>query len=436
MKTVTNNLALLAIFTAASLAGAATTPPAEPRTLFVHGFERDGAVPMWIAHVDLKGQREGSVDRTLVVYREKFGDANWLELPKSPVPARVIGVTSHKGELVVTIKPPGESKFAREWAWFGENRYAPGPALPDKAEILAMAGDQSQLWALSRLAPSGTPATQQLPAVEAETRPSTQPTTRPTPGAATTTIAADPKRPLLYVLRPQGWVLTNAAWPEDLPIDSLSDFSMAVIDGTPTAAVRPTGTTITVLRLEAERWAKVATVDAGTTVKNMRPRATTTPAAAATQEAVTENVTEDEPPRHFKLLQLGRSRPARVGLWIIPGNPVEGPMGWIWTGEAGRGIELANPGDVAHGGVDVAVIGDQLRVVYRKESDKKLAHQALNLDGTKAGEASVVAITPKRSTNPLSPWVIVTMIVMTVLILNAVLRRRTAEKEEERGDDE
>src|SRR5688572_14885102 len=186
----------------------------------VAGSHSDSSNPVWVVAFDPKPSQPPS---TRVLMREQFGDPKWRGL--SRIAARPLGITSHKGELVLFLAL-GDEPSRRAWAWFSPSsdgraeRFTYGPKLPSEATILTLAGDANNLWALGRSEPGA--ATTAPSRRDATTLPSTR--------------RAGESAGLLYLLNGSEWIPQPAPLPEPVTSD-LRGVSMAVIDSRPVVAL-------------------------------------------------------------------------------------------------------------------------------------------------------------------------------------------------------
>ena len=354
--------------------GTAEAPAAqEPRRVMAEG---SGPVspgsPLWLVLVD------PNAPSTRVLVREQFGvKKDWVQLPG--LPARVGHVTTHGSELVVVIDPPDH--HATQWAWFSmarepaSYRYSYGPKLGRDTRILAMAGDRRTLWAL------GEPA---APALLPSTRPATAPATQPA-------------APVLYQLKGETWIAQEAVWPADVPVGPAARFSMAIIQNRPTLAVPAEDAFVQLMQFDAGKWAKLARVKV-----------------------------QPNPPEHIKVLELDQ-RPA---LWIQPPAPQEG-VGEIWVDGKYFALEWKSETPRPEN-VSVTVAGDQIRVFYQQ--GEQLLEQRYRLTGEREGEAIAIKPVILQGEDQMQWVTIAILAVLSVLILNTLLRRRTMPKDDEREE--
>ena len=130
-------------------------------------------------------------------------------------------------------------------------------------------------------------------------------------------------------------------------------------------------------------------------------------------------------PYHVKLFGI-EDRPA---LWIQP-QPGENRLGHVWTADRTFPLGFTDSGVLPSADdVDVTYAGDELRVVFRR--DKKLFEKRYTRLGDESG-APIEIIGTMRTGAPGFQWVTTAvMAVFTVLIISTLLRKRTAEREEQ-----
>lgn len=333
----------------------ATALAADDRTIFAQGTTRvaQNISPMWLA---VAGSHRPA-EETRILFREKLGDNNWLEIQR--IPARATGITTHRGELVAMLaisrgQPPA-------WAWIS-SRFSYGPNLPDKAALVALAGDRTTLWALGR---SG--------------RRQTNSATRP----ATTAPAAAPLA--LYKLAGETWQPQQAAWPADVDA-SAETVSMAVIAERPTVALAVADELIHILQLEGGRWTRL------------------------------ERLKVTPPPRYLKLIEVA-GRPA---LWCQPDGPDEGIGGVFASGRYFR-LDIPPPAPRPTD-VDVTSAGDQIRVFWRRAD--RLLEQRFDHNGRPEGQPVEPRLIYPREDGS-TQWTMIGLGALAgILVLNALLRRR------------
>ncbi len=173
---------------------------AQQRQLFIHGLPAgsEGPSPLWLVRLD----KIGGADRSFAMVCDRPAENNWQEL--SAIHARVTAITAYHGELVMLLRSP--SPTGLEWALYSPasegERYSSGAMLPGDYAIVAMAGDQRDLYALGRS--SAPPA----PTTASSTRPSSSDEAGP---------------PELYMLKGNGWSHVAARWTEPPPARGLLD---------------------------------------------------------------------------------------------------------------------------------------------------------------------------------------------------------------------
>jgi hypothetical protein len=322
--------------------------------------------PVWVALVE---QKDKQPVETLVLLREKFGDSTWQQLP--PLSARVIGMTSHNHELVVLLEN-------RNWAWFSDPRFSYGPQLPERARILALAGDRGSLWALGRYSPAATQP--------AATRAATAPVVEAPAGS-------DSVR--LYSLAGQSW----KTWPAELPEGKGTRplmACMAVIAETPYVAASSGDPLVRVHMFSPDK-------QAWSLVQSLRL---------------------DAAPAHMKLLNIRE----RAVLWV---QSAEG-VGQFYFGDRAVPLKLTGPNPRTEN-IDLTVVGDQIRLYFRR--DGKLYEQRYSSDGVVDGEPALVNWSRPQLQPPIH-WLTAVMAVLVVLLISTLLRRRSATRDPEQRQDE
>ncbi|MCY2951084.1 MAG: hypothetical protein NTU53_03795 [Planctomycetota bacterium] len=355
------------------LASAASAQAPDRRDIFAQGSRRTPVrnAHIWVAAI---ATRPDPDPKTLVLSREVFGDSKWKEY--SLVPARVIAITHHSGELVLLLQN-------RSWAWFSATeqteRFSYGPLLPEKATILALAGDYDSLFGLGQF-----PRPAATVAESAPSPPSTLPTTRPA-------------APAFFRLQGTSWKQLPTPWPPDAPpiIDS-NLLSLDIIADQPHLAVLCPDNFIRVYQLSKDNsaWLLLSTIPA--------------------------------PPRfqHHKLLDLG-GRPA---LWLQTDS---GPGALVVDGHS-TPLTLPPPLPATRD-MDLTVAGDQLRLIFSRDS--KFHEQRYKLSGSTDGQLTQF-VTVSRRTEPPITWVaMATMTVLAIFMVITFLRRRPAPPDKESPDD-
>lgn len=342
---------------------------AETRSVLAHGAGRvsEEINPVWVALIEEKDKQP---PETLVLLREQFGGSNWQQLPA--VPTRTLAITSHSTELVMLLEN-------RTWAWFSgssvSSRFSYGPALPDRARILDLAGDRKSLWALGRFSPAAT-----QPA-------STQPTTTPAESSAESVR--------IYSLAGSSW----KTWPAELPEGQGArplNVSLALIAEQPHVAVSSGDQYVRLHKFDpnAQTWSEVTSFRL------------------------------DAAPRQVKLLN-SKERPV---LWIQTGEGV----GLLRSGDRSTPLTLAGPAPSPQD-LDLTVVGDQFRLYFRR--DAKLYEQRYTSEGAADGEPALVSWTRPQIQPPIH-WLTAVMAVMAVLLISSLLRRRNAARDQDQRQDE
>lgn len=399
-----------------ALAAAAPGGDEPPADLLSHGAGPlgMGIDPVWVARI----QTEPAGPRSTIVYRER-PDAEWIQL--SSIPARVVGLTHHGSDLIVLLNDPaGRTR----WAWMSApSRFAYGPALPH-ADILAMAGNRTSLWALGvpnppapATLPATTPLTTPAPS-DSSAPPAATPLTISDPPAPAAAPAQPPALPRLYRYERGAWQLIGGDWPDDAPSDfsppntsaasadpgpgdsrpapSRPALSMQLVDGLPVVAVA-SGQTIHLLRHEGGSWRKLSAAEAGSW-------------------------------QRFKLIGLA-NRPA---LWVQP-RPLTDSAGTIWV-DGEPAFELTLSGPLPRGeDLTLCATAAMLHVIFQR--DQKLLDQHFTFAGAASGEPTEILWRPPARHGAVESWLTIgIMAVLTILILNSVLRRRSTPREEDRDE--
>ena len=292
------------------------------------------------------------------------------------VPARLLGLTSHNLEGVVMLEQG--TVRGPTWAWFSPSRYATGPFLPQNARLIALAGDRRSLWALGR-------ADAELPRPTTASTAATTPTTRPA-GLA------------LFELMAGQWTERG----ERLPGAAPPNISLAIIDAQPHLAA----------------WRG------------------TQPVELRSFDPATGQWTQP------RLIETDGRAPERVKLLSLAGRPA------IWLAGTGAGslfvrdrlVQLGfegTPPTLAD--TDLAVTGDQLRLIFRRETSagqSALWEQRYNEDGTMAGKPQPLIATNPAGMSYIDWWSMAAMALVTIIIVSSILRRRSTSASPKRDDDD
>jgi hypothetical protein len=328
--------------------------------LMVHGdgFEREeGKNPVWVAEV---GQMaDGKGEATGVLFRPNFGSENWNAL--TPIPARIVGITSHRHELVVLFKD------RTAWAWYSMSaknsgeRFFYGPNLPQRDRMIALAGDAHTLWALGQSNDSA----------------STTPTTKPS-GLG------------LYLLKGDSWSVYAGAWPIDIDASDPNRVSMVVIQKIPHLAVASPAGPVYILRYSQDegRWQEVGKCPRDTTA--IRP---------------------------FKLLNF-QNEPA---LWV--GGATLAELGQIYKLKSQETIQLRTLAS-APDALDLTIAGDQLWAIFTANRELYQQRFSLDgtLNDEKPKPITSIAV---RNELPMEQWFTIgVMTVLTLVIISSLFRRR------------
>jgi hypothetical protein len=288
------------------------------------------------------------------------------------LPARVVMVTRHHSEVVLLLEGKGGAG-QRQWAWCSD-RFSYGPVISEASHILAMAGDGRMLWALALEVQKP-----RSPAIESA-------------GASTLPAAVG-----TFSLDGGVWRRANAPWPATW--DEGASVSMAIVGDRPVVAVHIEGL-VRMFELDARsgQWRRLAGGD---------------------------------PPGRWiasKVLSVG----GQPGVWLV-GTDEDGTAGRLWMpGRAIVPLALSGP-PPSWNDMDLAAAADHLTLVFIRDS--RTWEQRFGLDGRPQG--SPLEIRRRRPDTPLSDWTtIAIMAIVTVLILNAILRRRNAARDQDRSDEQ
>jgi hypothetical protein len=336
----------------------------ERSDVLVHAIGRPNAqaIDLSIALID---SEKGSVDKTTVLHREVYRDTSWRDL--GLIPARVVALTDNGNELVLLLQNGS-------WVWFSypaeaasSFRFSYGPALPDGARIVSLAGDGKSLWAIGNR-----PESAHLDGTRT-------PATQPVAGLR------------LFRLAGGDWDERPVSWPET---PSPRQFlSMQIIADEPHVAVWTAGiSSVRIYKLakDASDWTKVD-----------------------------EKLLEQTPTR-IKLLTIERS-PA---VWCQGDTAV----GQIWM--HGRWVPLAfTEAQPEPSKLDVTVAGDQIRVLFRR--DKDIVEQRYTTSGTPDGSPTRVLYTPQRTVAMSNWLGTAVMALLAMLVASALLRKRSVSGEED-----
>jgi uncharacterized RDD family membrane protein YckC len=310
-------------------AGSPVAPPKMVRDLLAHGTDET----FWCADVvPVTGQEPGT--RTLLRYRHA-GDALWKSAGEFPVAAT--SLSNRGAELLVVLE-------GGDWKLVADTGVRSGNSLPGGAEVLALAGDEEQIWAvaaarkgMSLPAPAPASAT-----TSATTRSIAQPATSP---------LAKPHELGLFLLSKGNWV-EKAPLPPGLRRGEIEAISLAAIDRKLMLAIATRDRAVRVFVHSPRGWEggeDIATLGDG---------------------------------GRLKLLDLH----GRPGLWIgdatSPGSLYLG--GDRWQGPAKLQPE---PKLAAFDRTALAAALGQLRLLA-SDGKGRLAEQIYSTDGTRSGETT------------------------------------------------
>jgi hypothetical protein len=389
---------LVIAIVAGDAAWAAAAPPPPRRDLLVHAAGRysDKISPVWVAMVE-KPAKEGQPEKTVVLSREEIGDKKWQQLPDTP--ARVVGLTNHGTELVVLLETKdGSAAGGRRttWAWFSTDRqlnsmrFSYGPSLPESMRLITLAGDRKALYALG-MAPADAGTASRPTSGAAAEKNAAAAATRPQP--------VQPMQPVLFVLSGDKWTPMIADWPKEAAGSAADLASMHVIDNAPHVAVPAGPKALRIYRFERN--------------------------PAGWQS--TDEVPIDGEVRFVKLLN-SEERPA---LWVQTAGEA---LGYLWSRKhkLAQQVQFAGPKPNAEE-VDVTVSSD-VRLFFKR--DDKPHEQHFGWDGAPSGQAAALDWTRPRADPSMNLLTTVFMTVLAVLLVSTLLRRRSMNRDDERGEPE
>jgi uncharacterized RDD family membrane protein YckC len=397
---------------AAAPARAATPPLATgsaPRNLLAHGTENG----LWCADVvpvePPPAQRGGAATpgaRTVIRYRAA-GDPQWRVAAE--IAAETVSLGSRGNELLVVLADG-------QWRLVSDGDVRCGSALPGGANVLALAGDGDDIWAIAA-APKGAvrgPAPAARVTTTASTAPSaaagddagpteTSPATETTATTAPTTATALPPHDVgLFRLVRGAWSEADVL-PAGLRRDRIAAVSLAVLEGRLTMAVATTGRAIHVFSRTADDRAWTAGVDAATLGLNGR----------------------------MKLMELA----GRPMLWVsdapLPGTIYFGGDEHRWR----ESVKLQISPKLA--GFDRTALAAALGRLRLLASDGRgrLAEQIYKLDGSLDGPATEAVTTPGSLDNRIAQAMqLVVMAVLMVWIVGAMRQRPNLQEAVRRVD--
>lgn len=349
---------------------APATAPAAQRDLIVHGSDKR----VWVARVGPSSIGQGI--ETAIYYRDVGPAETWKPLARPG--ARVVAMTHRGSNLAVLFESGQMSLF-----WPRGSQIV--PALPGRAKILAMAGDDDALWAVAPY-PGGAAA---VPKRVAASRPATRPTTLRAVVADDAPIESRVPRLVLFVLQREEWV-PLADFPDDAFVAHDSPMSMEIVAHQPTVAFRMTGGTVRVLRFTRQgTWEDAGMLAPGFLATDLKILENNhAPALWAAQRKSAGEVTYD------------------AGGWSSP-VPLQPPPG----------------ADLSHR--DVAIASDRLRLMWLGES--KVFEQRYDTDGKAAGEPVQLELRDMSADTRLVAWVNSVVVgALVIAIIASVLRRRAS----------
>lgn len=355
---------------------AATTPTTVPtpartvvRDLLAFGTEQR----FWSADVIpfIQGKQSGT--KTYLRVRAP-GDSQWKLITELEAPAVSLG---NRGvELLVVLE-------GGDWKIVADDSARSGAALPGGADVLALAGDGDDIWAIGA---AHVGDNSRGAATSSSTQPSsatTQAAASTTPAAAraaTTSSSSHPSHPLgLFQLTRGDWTERDVL-PHGLDRDDLRVLSFAMLDRKLMLAVVDSDAAIRVFTRDERGWDKGVDI--------------TVAGAGGTT---------------LRLLDL-RGRPA---LWV---SDRTGPGALYLAGERWQGpIRLQPSGELVNfDRVALTMALGQLRLLA-SDGKQRFAEQIYNPDGTLAGQATKAVTAPTPLDNKVAQ--LIQMLIVAVLFI-------------------
>ena len=339
---------------------------AQSRDLLAHGSgER-----LWLAQIVETGDEQTPGERTILRTRQiGTGDTQWVELAR--ISGRVDALANRHNDVV--------AKLGQRWLIIWRGAGTSGPPLPDGRRLLALASDETTLWALGGSVDAPAPEMTQESAEGLEAAPS-RPLQRPG-------VSSPQKRPSLFLLDRGRW-----SWKADLPTDvaaddvTLDSIALGVIKTRPMLAIRQADQHVATLELAADgSW-----IDRGTI--------------------------EPVEPGPIKVLAAG-SQPA---LWAA-GSGGAGSvylLGERWSAPAP--LQVGQPVREPDGRA-LAAVGANLRFFFI--DNDRVHEQSFGLDGQPIGEVAELSF-PHAPAAPPSHWPTVALMAALMFILFGTIRRR------------
>jgi hypothetical protein len=322
----------------------------------------------WIARVE-PSPPDQKIIRTVVQMRAS-GAQRWRMLSK--LDGRAVALANRGKDLAVLLE-------TGQWMLLWEKGGALGQPLPNDAQVLALAGDDTALWAIGR------------GMIES---PDAAPTTRAS--SAQKTVSTRAVRGIgLFEWDAQQWKSRAFLDADRFTSSAPADASMLLLSGRPVLALRESGGALRVMRLEADG--------------KLREFGTTQASGA------------------FKL--VGAS--SRAVLWTSAGGPA-GVLAPVELLGESPPTALAPPRDLSESDPrSITGAAGQLRLVFIH--DNKLFEQAYSLSGQRSGEANALSAVETAPTDNLSNWLGIMLLVMLTLGLPRVGGSRSVSAENSDG---
>ena len=232
----------------ASAQTAPSTRPVDPSQrrweLLSHGSDDR----LWYAFTTPAGWAEQPY--TFVRDRE-MQVSEWHELSKFP--SRVLAIGESRGQLVASLE-------GGEWERISAERFASGPRLPGHGDILALAGDEMNPWAIG-FAEGARPEAAAIPMTTgAATQPAKSSAVAATKPTGPTTR---PEQLQLYKLASENWTRI-AALPVDVRTAEAAEIGMVVLHDAPMIAYKDSANVARILRLdrESKTWSPAGSMNA------------------------------------------------------------------------------------------------------------------------------------------------------------------------------
>jgi uncharacterized RDD family membrane protein YckC len=240
---------LLAIGTAAIAQTSTAQPtPARLRDL----LSAAGEDHFWLARITTNADHSA---QTAIQFRSQWtGNTDWIALP--PIPQRIVSIAASSGNLLVVLSN-GQWQIASGEAG-SDWPIRTGPTGSEFDEMIAIASNSGQTWAVVRWLP---------PVTQPSTQPATQPTTQEAaattpsggnpPGAAMLATTMPTTEPAASAPKLSVSLFTGGRWTDPHPLppgvaDDASQLSLEVVDGLPVLAWETADGKLLVSRLTAE----------------------------------------------------------------------------------------------------------------------------------------------------------------------------------------